>query len=93
MEQIFRNQKLNVSVRTVRWENDVLFYAKDIAESLGYADPKKAVQKLVRKQNKIRLEGLTKGNETFPLLKGHPGTALLYEPGLYQLIFNSRCKL
>ena len=81
---------MNVSVRTVRWENDVLFYTKDIAESLGYADPKRA---LVRKQNKIRLEGLTKGNETFPLLKSHPGTALLYEPGLYQLIFNSRRKL
>ena len=66
----------------------MLFYAKDIAESLGYA-----VQKLARKQNKIRLEGLTKGNVSFPLLKGHPGTALLYELGLYQLIFNSRCKL
>ena len=93
MEQIFRNQKLNVSVRTVRWENDVLFYAKDIAESLGYADPKKAVQKLVRKQNKIRLEGLTKGGESPPLVECHPHTILLYEPGLYQLIFNSRLPL
>ena len=93
MEQIFSNKKLNVSVRTVRWENDVLFYAKDIAESLGYADPKKAVQKLVRKQNKIRLEGLTKGGESPPLVECHPHTILLYEPGLYQLIFNSRLPL
>ena len=93
MEQIFRNQKLNVSVRTVRWENDVLFYAKDIAESLGYADPKKAVQKLVRKQNKIRLEGLAKGGDSPPLVECHPHTILLYEPGLYQLIFNSRLPL
>jgi prophage antirepressor-like protein len=93
MEQIFRSQKLNVSVRTVRWENDVLFYAKDIAESLGYADPKKAVQKLVRKQNKIRLEGLTKGGDSPPLVECHPHTILLYDPGLYQLIFNSRLPL
>jgi prophage antirepressor-like protein len=71
----------------------VLFYAKDIAESLGYADPKKAVQKLVRKQNKIRLEGLTKGGESPPLVECHPHTILLYEPGLYQLIFNSRLPL
>jgi prophage antirepressor-like protein len=93
MEQIFSNKKLNVSVRTVRWENDVLFYAKDIAESLGYADPKKAVQKLVRKQNKIRLEDLTKGGDSTPLVEYHPHTILLYEPGLYQLIFNSRLPL
>ncbi|CAB4002515.1 Hypothetical predicted protein [Paramuricea clavata] len=53
MEKLFRNPELNVSVRTVRWGEGILFYAKDVAESLGYADPKKAVQKLVRKQNKM----------------------------------------
>ncbi|CAB3987379.1 VRR-NUC domain-containing [Paramuricea clavata] len=36
MEQLFRNQKLNVSIRTVKSGEEVLFYAKDVAESLGY---------------------------------------------------------
>ncbi|CAB3984677.1 toxin Bro [Paramuricea clavata] len=55
MEKLFRNWELNVSVRAVESGEDVLFYAKDVAESLGYSDPKKAVQKLVRKQNNSRL--------------------------------------
>jgi prophage antirepressor-like protein len=39
MEQIFSNKKLNASVRTVRCGEGILFYAKDVAESLGYSNP------------------------------------------------------
>ncbi|CAB4024614.1 toxin Bro [Paramuricea clavata] len=90
MEKLFRNQELNVSVRTVRWGGEVLFYAKDVAESLGYADTKRAVQKLVRKQNKVSVYELRKGDKSPPFKKCHPQMILLYEPGLYQLICTSR---
>ncbi|CAB4009271.1 Hypothetical predicted protein [Paramuricea clavata] len=90
MEKLFRNPELNVSVRTVRWGEGILFYAKDVAESLGYADPKKAVQKLVRKQNKVSVEELRMGGESPLFEKCHPQMILLYEPGLYQLICSSR---
>ncbi|CAB3993873.1 Hypothetical predicted protein [Paramuricea clavata] len=90
MEQIFDNRKLNVSVRTVRWGEGILFFAKDVAESLGYADPKKAVQTHDRKQNKTTVEDLKIGGESPPICKGHPKRVLLYEPGLYQLVCSSR---
>ncbi|CAB4011064.1 phage anti-repressor [Paramuricea clavata] len=90
MEKLFRNQKLNVSVRFIKKGEDVLFYAKYVAESLGYADPGKAVRKLVRKQNKVSVYELRKGGDSPPFESDHPQTILLYEPGLYQLIFNSR---
>ncbi|CAB4006263.1 BRO family, N-terminal domain [Paramuricea clavata] len=90
MEKLFRNWELNVSVRAVESGEDVLFYAKDVAESLGYADPKKAVQKLVRKQNKVSAYELRKRGDSPLFKKCHPQTILLFEPGLYQLICSSR---
>jgi prophage antirepressor-like protein len=93
MEQIFKNQKLNVSVRTMRYGDAILFNARDVAESLGYQNTRKAVKDHVWEKNMVKLGQLDKGNETLPLPKGHPGTALLYEPGLYQLICGSRLPL
>ena len=89
MDQIFENKELNVSVRTVRSGEEVLFYAKDVAESLGYSDPKKSVRTHVWKKNRTNV-GEIKGGDLSPLLKSHPDTVLLYEPGLYQLVCNSR---
>ncbi|CAB3983701.1 Hypothetical predicted protein [Paramuricea clavata] len=104
MEQIFDNRKLNVSVRTVRWGEGILFYGKDVAESLGYADPKKAVRKHVWLKNKTTIGESTKrdnlslllkghpgkGDDLSLLLKGHPSTVLIMEQGLYQLLFKSK---
>jgi prophage antirepressor-like protein len=89
MEKLFENKKLNVSVRTVRRGEEVLFCAKDVAESLGYADPKKAVRTHVWKKNRTTV-GEVKGGDLSPLLRSHPDTVLLYEPGLYQLVCSSR---
>ena len=89
MEQLFENKELNISVRTVRRGEEVLFCAKDVAESLGYADPKKAVRTHVWKKNRTTL-GEVKGGDLSPLLRSHPDTVLLYEPGLYQLVCSSR---
>ena len=89
MEKLFENKKLNVSVRTVRRGEEVLFYAKDVAESLGYADQKKEVRTHVWKKNRTTV-GEVKGGDLSPLLRSHPDTVLLYEPGLYQLVCSSR---
>ena len=90
MEQLFENKELNVSVRTVRWGGEVLFSAKDVAESLGYENTRKAVRDNVRKQNRTTVGELNKGELKFLLVSHHPDTVLLYEPGLYQLVFGSR---
>ena len=68
----------------------MLFHAKDVAESLGYADLKKAVKAHVWKKNRTTVGEIRKGGDSPPLLGGHPDTVLLYEPGLYQLICGSR---
>ncbi|CAB3977085.1 Hypothetical predicted protein [Paramuricea clavata] len=90
MEKLFRNQKLNVSVRIVKSDEEVLFYAKDVAESLGYSNPQKAIRDNVWKSNKATVRDFQRVPSQFTLEKCHPQTILLYEPGLYQLIFNSR---
>ncbi|CAB4009111.1 Hypothetical predicted protein [Paramuricea clavata] len=90
MEKIFRNQKLNASVRTVRSGEEVLFYAKDVAESLGYSNKKKAIQTHVWKSNKTTLGELGVGHMRGTTLDGQPNSVFLRESGLYQLIFKSR---
>ncbi|CAB3977102.1 BRO family, N-terminal domain [Paramuricea clavata] len=87
MEQLFRNQKLNVSVRTVKSGEEVLFYAKDVAESLVYSNTKKAVRNHVWEEDKCTLGSIQKGALEGTLSGGHPGTVLITEQGLYQLIF------
>jgi prophage antirepressor-like protein len=76
MEQLFENKELNVSVRTVRKGNEALFYAKDVAESLGYANPQKATRDHVWRKNRTTLGSFTPSGQ-------QPNTILLYEPGLY----------
>jgi prophage antirepressor-like protein len=61
-----------------------------VAESLGYADPKKAIRTHVWKKNRATVVELYKGDKSPPFSRGHPDTVLLYEPGLYQLVCSSR---
>ena len=61
MEQLFENKELNESVRTVRRGEEVLFYAKDVAESLGYANPQKAIRNHVWEEDKYTLGKLQRG--------------------------------
>ncbi|CAB3978274.1 toxin Bro [Paramuricea clavata] len=89
MEKLFRNQKLNACVRIIKKGEDVLFYAKDVARSLGYLDTKKAVKSHVWKEDKCTLGSTRKGVLKDTLSKGHPDTILITEQGLYQLIFGS----
>ncbi|CAB3991199.1 BRO family, N-terminal domain [Paramuricea clavata] len=89
MEKLFRNRDLNVSVRITKKGDEILFYAKDVAESLGYLDTKKAVRNHVWEEDKCTLGSIRKGVLEDTLLKGHPSTILITEQGLYQLIFGS----
>ncbi|CAB4022262.1 Hypothetical predicted protein [Paramuricea clavata] len=92
MEKLFENKKLNVSARTVRRGEEVLFYAKDVAESLGYNKPRNAVRIHVWEEDKCTLGSLRRGPAEGPLYKGQPETVLIIEQGLYQLIFGSELK-
>jgi prophage antirepressor-like protein len=67
MEQLFENKELNVSVRTVRRGEEVLFYAKDVAESLGYSNTKKPIRDHVWEEDKCTLGDLKGGNSSAPL--------------------------
>ena len=92
MEQLFENKELNVSVRTVRRGEEVLFYARDVAESLGYANPQKATRDHVWEEDKYTLGKLQRGSPEFTLCRGQPNTVLITEQGVYQLIFGSELK-
>ena len=84
MEQLFE--------RTVRKGGEVLFYAKDVAESLGYANTGKAVRDHVWEEDKYTLGKLQRGSPEFTLCRGQPNTVLITEQGVYQLIFGSELK-
>ena len=90
MEQIFRNQNLNVSVRTVRCGDAILFNAKDVAESLGYTNPRKAIRVHVWKINKVPAYEIEGRPESDRPLNWQPHALFLREQGLYQLIFRSK---
>ena len=92
MEQLFENKELNVSVRTVRRGEEVLFYAKDVAESLGYKKPRNAIQNHVWEEDKRTLSGLQRGPPAGPPCSGQPNTVLITEQGVYQLMFGSELK-
>jgi prophage antirepressor-like protein len=92
MEQLFENKELNVSVRTVRRDGEVLFYAKDVAESLGYINPQKATRDHVWEEDKYTLGSFKGGSPEFTLCRGQPNTVLITEQGVYQLIFGSELK-
>ena len=92
MEKLFRNNKLNVSVRTVGRGEEVLFYAKDVAESLGYVNTRDAIKKHVWEDDKCTLGGIQGGHPARPPCGSQPNTVLITEQGLYQLIFGSEIK-
>lgn len=60
MEQTFENHSLNACVRTLKNNDEILFYAKDVAKALGYKTPKKAVWDHVWEENKCTVKKLPK---------------------------------
>lgn len=77
----FTNEKFG-SVRTVERDNGIWFVGKDVAEALGYANPKNAVPKHVSEEDKLstRIEYAGQRREV----------TIINESGLYALIFGSK---
>lgn len=77
-------------VRVLGTYKNPLFVAKDIAEILGYKDTKRAVQKHVDEDDKIRLNDKRVDLSPLPEYNLDPQTILINESGLYSLILRSK---
>lgn len=67
---------------------NIWFNASDIAISLDYKEPKKAIQKHVDSEDKIKLDDINAEIK----LDGHPHSIYINESGLYALIYASKMK-
>lgn len=79
--QIFENEEFG-KVRTVTIDNEPWFVGKDVAEALGYSNPRKAIGDHVVEEDK----GVTK----WDTLGGNQDFVIINESGLYALIFGSK---
>lgn len=79
--QIFKNAEFG-SVRTVTVEGEPYFVAKDVAEILGYSNPRDAINKHVEEEDK----GVAKCDT----LGGKQELTVINESGLYSLILSSK---
>lgn len=81
--QIFKSEKFG-SIRTVEVNNEAYFVGKDVADILGYSNPRKALADHVDAEDKT--DGVTIrdsiGREQNPIL--------INESGLYSLILRSQ---
>jgi anti-repressor protein len=76
----FTNKEFG-TIRTITIDNEPWFVGKDVAESLGYSNPQKAIRDHVDEEDKTV-------NETFTV-NGTKGI-LINESGLYSLILGSK---
>lgn len=79
--QIFKNPEFG-EVRTVTIDGDPWFVGKDVAEALGYAEPRSAVSK--------KVDEADKGVAEMETPSGKQAMTIVNESGLYALIFGSR---
>lgn len=79
--QIFKNEEFG-QIRTVQLNNETYFVGKDIAESLGYANPKNAVPTHVSEEDKLSTQIEYAGQRR--------EVTVVNESGLYALIFGSK---
>lgn len=69
-------------IRTLLIENEPYFVGKDVAEVLGYSEPRKAISRHVDKEDGMKHPILTNG--------GVQEMTLINESGLYSLILSSK---
>ena len=86
--EIIKNFENN-KIRIIDHEHKIFFVAKDVAQALGYKDTAKAITDHVWEKNKMQCIDLNKVGES-PTLNLHPQTIILFEAGVYQLIFSSK---
>mgnify|MGYP001098682425 FL=1 len=80
--QIFNNPDFG-DIRIVERDGEPWFVGKDIAQALGYSNPRDALSKHVDKEDKdtVAFRDGTSGN---------PNTIIINESGVYSLIFSSK---
>lgn len=81
--QVFKNQEFG-SVRTLTINDEPWFVGKDVAEILGYSNPRDAISKHVDSEDKNSVairDGITRGN---------PNQTVINESGLYCLVLSSK---
>ena len=79
--KVFENEEFG-KVRTVEIDGDLWFSGKDVAESLGYINPRKAISDHVDEEDK----GVTKCDT----LGGKQDMTIINESGLYSLVISSK---
>lgn len=79
--QIYNNEEFG-DIRTVTIDNEPWFVGKDVAEALGYAEPRSAVSK--------KVEDADRGVAEMETPSGKQNMTIINESGLYALIFGSK---
>ena len=79
--QIFNSEEFG-EIRTVTINNEPWFVGKDVAEALGYAEPRSAVSK--------KVEEVDRGVAEMETPSGKQNMTIINESGLYALIFGSK---
>jgi prophage antirepressor-like protein len=90
MTHVFQCGSLKVHARFTIHGDEVLYFANEAAESLGYPKPERAVQRHVLEHNKTTMKDILSGNPLCSLLENTWGIVLLNEAGMFQLILKSR---
>lgn len=79
--QIFVSKEFG-QIRTVTIDNEPWFVGKDVAEALGYSEPRSAVSK--------KVDDTDKGVAEMETPSGKQNMTIINESGLYALIFGSK---
>lgn len=79
--KIFENAKFG-QIRTAEVDGEPWFVGKDVAEALGYAEPRSAVSK--------KVEEVDRGVAEMETPSGKQNMTIINESGLYALIFGSK---
>ncbi len=80
--QVFKNEDLNASIRTIEQDGQILFCGKDVATVLGYANPTKAIR-----------DHCNGGPKRYPIVDSlgrSQDAVFITEPDLYRLIVGSK---
>ena len=65
IKKVFHYEETELPV--IKCKNGIWFRGKTIAEILKYANQRKAIRDHVDPEDRVRLNELHRGNETFPL--------------------------
>lgn len=79
--QVFNNSEFG-DIRTVTINNEPWFVGKDVAEALGYAEPRSAVSK--------KVDNTDRGVAEMETPSGKQNMTIISESGVYALVFGSK---